>query len=169
MRRRKVTLFLLAGALVFLALGAVVVSQNRERTSWPQLKTLEGRSLDISVNKRGPVIIHFWASWCGPCQEEFPTILKAKGLLPSHIRLQLVSLDDKPQDAEVFISRFTTERGEDLVGWDPDHRFSAMLGTNKMPETYVFDSNRRLVRKIAGAMNWLDPKNLSFLKSLSEN
>jgi thioredoxin 2 len=81
-----------------------------------------------------PLLIDFWAPWCGPCQAMAPAIERAAGRLEPRVRLVKVNIDREPALAEQFgvrgiptivlalrgreIDRLTGARSEDdLIGW----------------------------------------------------
>jgi thiol-disulfide isomerase/thioredoxin len=51
--------------------------------------------LGAGVERRRPLLVNFWATWCVPCREEFPDLVKIKGQYPAdRLDFALVSLDD---------------------------------------------------------------------------
>lgn len=113
------------------------------------------------------LIVHFWASWCQPCREEFPSMIQASSLLPASVKMITVSADQDPQAGLQFLQMF--EGSEKLVSlWDSKQELSLSWGTDKLPETYILGPERQLIRKIGGTMNWVDPINLQFLQNLGQ-
>jgi thiol-disulfide isomerase/thioredoxin len=133
------------------------------------LKQLDGTephfTLSQSPNKNY-VILHYWASWCGPCQEEMPTIVSTYAKIDDKFRIILISEDENQSEGLSFLKKVGVPINSDFTWWDADKRISAAAGVFKLPETFIYDSNFNLIRKIAGPMNWNDRKNLQYLKSL---
>ncbi len=100
-----------------------------------------------------PVMLHFFASWCGACEVEFPRIRKV--LIDEHAIL--ISID-RPQDAEkaeAMLKRFGLEKLPSLLldAPEPDPVAQA-VGEPKwdgtLPATFVFDGSGKLVKSFIG-------------------
>jgi thiol-disulfide isomerase/thioredoxin len=120
-----------------------------------------------ALHEDRPRIMHFWASWCGPCRQEFPSLLETLPELSTKADFFLVSEDEDPAAYSNFLKNVDPQlRWGELYSLDAKQTLSRQFQINQLPETLIFDSNNRLIRKISGSMNWQNSKNLSFLKSL---
>jgi thiol-disulfide isomerase/thioredoxin len=95
-------------------------------------------------------VLNVWASWCDPCREEFPALLRAAREEPrGGARLMLVSADFP--DQEPAIRKFLTEQGVGdsiFLKTGDDQEFINTLDsawTGSLPATFVFDRSGRRV------------------------
>jgi cytochrome c biogenesis protein CcmG, thiol:disulfide interchange protein DsbE len=110
-----------------------------------------GRTIDISQFKGKPVIINFWATWCGPCWEEHPVLVQNARQLGDNVQFVGVVF----QDAEDKILRFLDQRGSaypTLV--DQNGKTAIAYGVGGVPETYFLDRNGVIRAKFSGPMNF---------------
>jgi cytochrome c biogenesis protein CcmG, thiol:disulfide interchange protein DsbE len=129
----------------------------------PDFAVSDGTSSVRLASYRGKVVLlNFWASWCAPCVEELPSLLKLHHDDPNLVVLA-VSIDVDP-DA---YSSFIRNRHVDLITVrDPDKAAATLYHTTMWPESYVIDRNGFIRRKFVGATDWSDPEIRTFLKSL---
>jgi thiol-disulfide isomerase/thioredoxin len=65
--------------------------------------------LNVGTGRARPLLVNFWATWCVPCREEFPDLVKIRGQYTAEqLDFVLVSLDD-PSDIEKAVPDFLTE------------------------------------------------------------
>lgn len=120
----------------------------------------------LSSFKGKTVVLNFWATWCGPCVEEFPAFVKMMKRLKGKVVLITVSSDDRLEDVQNFLKTFKVE-GEGIVNlWDQKKELAKIYGTVKLPETYVLDRNLKLFRKISNAQKWDSEEAIEFLSSI---
>jgi thiol-disulfide isomerase/thioredoxin len=111
------------------------------------------------------VVVNLWASWCGPCREEFPDVLRvARELKPRGVRLVLVSGDfDAGRDDAI---RFLKEHGVDgttFIKAGADGVFIDGLApdwSGALPATLVFDGAGQLKRLHEGKVTYDELKKL---------
>ena len=115
----------------------------------------------ILKKKQGRVVlINLWATWCVPCREEFPDLIKLFGKYRDRgLELILISVDfaEQRRQVEAFLKEngvtFPTyinaeESYEDLIG------FLAPDWIGGLPTTFVIDRKGRLTRSLVGGQNY---------------
>jgi cytochrome c biogenesis protein CcmG/thiol:disulfide interchange protein DsbE len=124
----------------------------------------------FSSLKGYPVVLHFWATWCGPCLQELPELLRlAEAQRPQGVSFVAVAIDQSWNDLEKFFSvhpelRALTERMVVLL--DPDSEVANAYGSSRFPETFLINDAMLIDNKFIGAQNWTDPRVEAFLKTL---
>jgi len=109
------------------------------------------------------VILNFWASWCGPCLEELPTLV-ALARQNSQITVLAVSTDEDPDAYARFLA--THPMPGVVVIRDGAQQSNALYGTFRFPESYVIDRNGTLRRKFIGPQVWTSPELADYLGKL---
>jgi thiol-disulfide isomerase/thioredoxin len=110
-------------------------------------KVLEPPARTIAGLRGRPVIVHFWASWCGPCQKEAGELARLSGQLGGRAALVGVDYTDAAGSARRFIARH---------GWhfpilaDPDGHTGDAYGLAGLPTTFLVDADGRIVRRLTG-------------------
>lgn len=114
------------------------------------VRTLEGDSARIAAGE--PVtLLHVWATWCGPCQQEFPEIEAIqKEFGPRGLRIVAVSVDEG-DDAPV--RAFAQEKGATFdIGRDPAGSVRRLYQGIGVPESYLISADGRLIVRQFGAL-----------------
>ncbi len=107
-------------------------------------------TIDIAQYRGKPLIINFWATWCGPCWEEHPVLVANARMLQPNVQFLGVVFQDK----EEKIQQFLNERGTaypTLV--DQAGKTAIAYGVGGVPETYFVDANGVIRAKFAGPMS----------------
>ena len=108
-----------------------------------------GQTIDLDSLRGKPVIVNFWATWCGPCYEEHPTLVANARALPNVQFLGVVfnDTDDK-------ILRFLSERGSAYPTLlDANGKTAIAYGVGGVPETYFINAAGTIVAKFEGPMS----------------
>lgn len=95
------------------------------------------------------VLINFFASWCVPCREEHPLLMRLAG--QEHVALYGIAYKDNPEDSQ----RLLAQLGDPyrLVGIDRDGRVGVDFGVYGVPETYVIDRSGRIRKRFVGPLS----------------
>ncbi len=74
-----------------------------------ELKSLEGETVRVSDYKGQPVLVNFWATWCGPCRAEFPDFQKA--YVDNADNLVIIGVNNTAADQVTLVQDFVAEMG----------------------------------------------------------
>ena len=127
--------------------------------------SLTGTSLKLSAVKGKVVLLNFWATWCPPCREEIPSMVKLVALMTGKpFQLIAVSLDEGGKPA---VESFFRNSGYQLPAYlDLDGKAAAAYGVTGFPETFIIDRSGIIVKKVVGPLDWSAPETVSFLEEL---
>jgi thiol-disulfide isomerase/thioredoxin len=138
-----------------------------------------GKSVELSKLRGKVLFVNFWATWCPPCIEEMPSMLKLGKELsakhPGRFQMVAVSGDDDWQLVKAYFSKnFGGMPKEIAVYRDADTSaakayYCAARGycpDVKFPETYVVDPKGKIVGIAVGPRNWDDPQARPWLEAL---
>jgi cytochrome c biogenesis protein CcmG/thiol:disulfide interchange protein DsbE len=132
------------------------------------LKTIDGVDVSLSNFRDKLVILNFWASWCNPCVDEFPSLMKLIDRFKGEIVLIALSADYEEKDIRTFLKAFKVQSQNIYVIWDKDYAVAKQFGTAKLPESYVIGYRGQLIRKISGVDDWSTPEAYEYFTQLLE-
>ena len=99
--------------------------------------SLDGRTVSLADFRGKPVIVNFWASWCGPCVHEFPVLKDAQVRHPGLVILGVIYQDDP-----VAAKTFATKMSADWVSiTDPDGTRASAYLVAAPPQSYFIDGS----------------------------
>jgi cytochrome c biogenesis protein CcmG/thiol:disulfide interchange protein DsbE len=124
-------------------------------------------TLNTFFNKNEIIVIHFWATWCGPCEAEFPELVKMIHLLKENKKLRfiLVAVNDQKPKMLKFLSKFDLNLDSITLLEDKTNSHK-QFGTYKMPETFTFSSEGQIIKKFTGQKKWTELSHITFFNSL---
>ena len=114
---------------------------------------LEGNAHKLSDFQGKPVLLNFWASWCGPCQMEMPDFQKFYESHGEKVHFVIVNLTDGQQETVESASAFIAEKGYTFpVYYDTDIDAAMKYGVSAVPVSYFIDAEGRFVAWAQGAL-----------------
>ena len=120
------------------------------------MQSLTGQNRKLSNFIGKPLIINVWASWCGPCRAEMPSLERLnqrKGGLT--FEMIGISTDDYPEAAKGFLKKTKTTFSHFI---DQRLLLENMLGADRLPLTLLVDSKGRVLARFYGAKEWDTPE-----------
>ena len=127
---------------------------------------LHDASKGIDAYQGEVVLLNIWATWCGPCRIEMPSMQRLQERLgPKGLRIVAVSVDDPGQAGA--IRRFAQELGLtfDLLH-DPTKTIERTYQTTGVPETFLIGRDGTIRRRSIGAEAWDSEANVAQLERL---
>ncbi len=121
-----------------------------------------GHAVSLDQFRGKIVVLNFWASWCPPCLEEFPSLAQLQRQMPGIVVLA-VSFD---HDAGAYRQYLAENHIGVRTVLDASERSNLAYGTTRPPETYIIDRDGVIRRKFIGAQNWVSPEIVGYLKQL---
>jgi cytochrome c biogenesis protein CcmG/thiol:disulfide interchange protein DsbE len=115
------------------------------------LADLDGHPLRLADLRGRPVIVNFWASWCGPCVEEFPLLQRA---VVEHRdqRLAVVGIvfQDRSEAARAFLQRLGASWPSAM---DPAGKVAEAYGIYAPPESFFIDASGKVAGRQIGQLS----------------
>ncbi|MFH6603912.1 TlpA family protein disulfide reductase [Maribacter algicola] len=110
---------------------------------------LNGNPVSLTDFKGKWVVLNYWATWCRPCIEEMPDLVRAQELLKNENYVFLLASDQSLEKIRAFVD----ERKFDLTFIRLKEAF-AQRGVNALPTTFIYNTAGEQVLKIEGQTDW---------------
>jgi len=122
---------------------------------------LKGNPIELADYKGKRVLINYWATWCRPCIEEMPDLLKLQDVLASENYVFVLASDESTKKIE----KFKRDRGFDFnfIKYNGSY---AQLDINALPVSFVYNEAGEEVFRFDGAMEWNTPEMVEQLKTI---
>ena len=130
------------------------------------LKDIDGNLYDINNLKGDWVFVHFWATWCGPCRAEIPTIQDVVNKF-ENTKLNFLIINTAETEDTVF--SFLGVIAPDIIPlMDHDGLVTEQWQPRGLPATYFVDPEGRLQYLALGGRPWNEAEYLAFLNLFSK-
>lgn len=115
---------------------------------------LEGNEINLSDFFGKPIIVNFWASWCGPCKMEMPDFDEAYQTYGNDISFLMVNMTDGSRETVEIASSFIEESGYTFpVYFDTNYSAAITYSVSSLPTTYFMDAEGNLIAHARGAID----------------
>ena len=132
-----------------------------------ELATLDDKVVRSSELAGKVVLVNFWATWCGPCKEEMPSLARLQQQLdPKDFVMLTVTADLQRQG----IAHFLSQLGVNLpVLFDEDQEVSRSFMVRGLPTTIVIARDGTLVGRAVGPRAWDSPEAVAVMRHVMES
>ena len=114
----------------------------------------DGNGVQLSDFKGKPVVLNFWASWCGPCKMEMPDFEAKCKELEGDVVFMMVNATDGGRETVDTAKAFLAESGYTFpVYYDTEYSAIYAYGVNAFPTTFFIDAEGNLIAYGQGAMS----------------
>lgn len=131
-------------------------SDSANATAAPEftMADTEGQTLTLADFRGKPVLLNFWASWCGPCASEMPAIQSAYEQYGDQIQFVAVNMTGMGGETETSALSLIQQNNYTFpVYFDVDSSAAVAFGVTSIPQTYLIDAEGNIIGGLRGAMS----------------
>ena len=142
------------GALLLARPGIPPVVRVGDAAPAFSLADLDGNPVRLADLRGRPVIVNFWASWCGPCVEEFPLLTSAAAAHEADgLAIVGIVFRDRSEAARAFMARMGATWP---AAMDPGDAVATRFGIIGPPDTFFIDRDGVVVGRQIGQLSAAD-------------
>ena len=129
-----------------------------------ELEDIDGEPFDLKSTRGRWVFLHFWASWCGPCREEMPTIQSLSENIDED-KLHFVLVNTAEDEDTIF--NFLGIVAPNLTSMmDVDGQVTEIWKPRGLPTTFLIDPEGRVRYQAIGGREWGQKLYTQFIQTL---
>ena len=130
--------------------------QKQELSMAPTFSVVdaEGNKVHLTDFYGKPIVVNFWASWCGPCKSEMPDFEEAFQTYGDDVNFLMVNMTDGVRETTEVAKAYITSQGYTFpVYFDVEQNAAMTYGVTSIPSTYFIDKDGYAVAYAQGAIN----------------
>ena len=115
---------------------------------------LDGNEVHLSDFVGKPVVLNFWASWCGPCKMEMPDFNEKYLEIGEEVQFLIINMTDGSRETVETASAFIAEQSYSFpVFYDTNQDAASTYGVYSIPTTYFIDAEGSAIAQATGAID----------------
>ncbi|HLI23062.1 MAG TPA: TlpA disulfide reductase family protein [Stellaceae bacterium] len=127
-----------------------------------QFATRDGAQKQLSDFKGKLLLVNLWATWCGPCVEEMPSLQRLQARLGDKLTVLAIS-EDRQGDSVVGPFLRQHDITDLAIYLDPKTAATTAFGAEGLPTSYLISADGTILGKEEGGATWDDPAMLAKL------
>lgn len=147
-------------------LGLIPLEDNPESLDF-ELPDLQGNPVRLSSFQGKVVFLNFWATWCGPCREEMPSMQALYEELQNEgLEIVAVNLQENQKAVQAFVDKLELSF---TVVIDKTGQVGSAYGAASIPISYIIDRRGYVIGGAIGGRNWDTPEYIEFFRLVLNN
>lgn len=143
-----------------------LMAQNGRPAPDLRLMDMEGEVTDLRDLRGLWVMVHFWATWCGPCRKEMPSLQRmVQQISPQRVRLVLVNTAETDDEVFAFLGLVAPDLNSLM---DRDGQVTEKWQPRGLPSSFLIDPQGRIRYLALGGRDWASAPYLAFLRHISQ-
>ena len=131
------------------------------------LLDIDGEPFQLDKTRGQWVFLHFWASWCGPCREEMPTLqLLADTFSDKQLKIVMINTAEDEDTIFTFLAAINVELNSLM---DTDGLVTEVWRPRGLPTTFLINPKGEVKYQAIGGREWEKPLYINFIKQLVSN
>ncbi|MDP6657299.1 MAG: TlpA disulfide reductase family protein [Nitrospinaceae bacterium] len=162
------TRFLVAFAVILTFTASFYQAEAVEKVHLAQdfsLKNLEGKEVNLSQFRGKYLLINFWATWCGPCKIEMPSLEALYRRFKSD-KFDMLGISNDMFGDRVVRPYVKASKLTFPMLLDQRMTVSHQYGVVSLPTTFLVDPQGKIIGVLQGAEDWTDPETLLYFENL---
>ena len=124
-----------------------------------------GKSMTLADFRGHPVLLNLWATWCGPCVRELPSLDQLQVSMASD-GLVVLAVDTERNGVDVAKTYFAQHDVKDLAVYnDPSGHIGSTLHVRGLPTSFLINAEGIVSGRVEGGVYWSSPEAVAFLRA----
>lgn len=141
---------------------AKIQSLGQADYNWT-LKTLDGQEVKLEQFRGKVIFLNLWATWCGPCVMEMPSLQKLYDKMKDDVVFVLAS-----DESVETVKHFMSQKGFDMPVYVYTDSSPSAYDTFGIPTTFIISADGQIIYKHIGSADWGTQASVDFLRELSK-
>lgn len=117
------------------------------------MRSLDGTAIKLSNYAGKVVLVNLWATWCGPCRNETPELVKLhKEFQAQGVEMVGLTNEGDPRETAESVQNFVRDFQVDYqIGWaTPDVMSTLMQGRDSIPQSFIISRDGKILKRFIG-------------------